>query len=209
MGSRDIKNVVFDIGNVVVRWAPVEITRLTFGDTFSDTAALEARAKSIFQSEIWQNLNKGFISEGEAKSQYQQSLGLSALECERLLYYVKQTQLLIYGSVDLIKRVKAAGYRVFALTDNVHEIVAHLQSTYTFWDLFEGATISAEVGLLKPQPEIYQILLTQFMLEASETVFIDDMPYNVAGAESAGIAGIGFENSCQCEQELKALGLSF
>lgn len=209
MGSRQINNVVFDIGNVVVRWAPLEITRLTFGDTFRDIDALETRARSIFQSETWLNLNKGLISEEEAKRQYQQSLGFSELECERLFYYVKQTQLLIYGSVDLIKRIKAAGYRVFALTDNVHEIVSHLKSNYTFWPLFEGAIVSAEVALLKPQPEIYQALLAQFALEASETVFIDDMPYNVKGAESEGIAGVQFESACQCEQALQALGLRF
>ncbi|MCY9802523.1 HAD family phosphatase [Vibrio scophthalmi] len=205
MASHKIHNVVFDIGNVVVRWAPLEIARLTFGDI----DGLEEQARAIFQSETWLELNKGLISESEAKSQYQQSLGLSELECERLFYYVKQTQILIYGSVDLIKRIKSAGYRVYALTDNVHEIVSHLKSTYTFWPLFDGAIVSAEVALLKPQPEIYQALLAQFALEASKTVFIDDMPYNVAGAEALGMAGIQFENSSQCEQALKALGLSF
>lgn len=205
MATHKIHNVVFDIGNVIVRWAPLEIARLTFGDI----DGLEDQTRAIFQSETWLKLNKGLISESEAASQYQQSLGLSALECERLFYYVKQTQLLIYGSVDLIKRIKSAGYRVYALTDNVHEIVSHLKSTYTFWPLFDGAIVSAEVALLKPQPEIYQALLTQFALEASETVFIDDMPYNVAGAEAVGMAGIQFENSSQCEQTLKTLGLRF
>jgi len=84
-----------------------------------------------------------------------------------------------------------------------------LKSEYTFWSLFDGAAVSAELGLLKPQAEIYQALLTQYKLEASETVFIDDMPYNVAGAKAVGIAGVQFENAAQCEGELKALGLSF
>lgn len=204
MESKNIKNVVFDIGNVVVRWAPLEIVRLTFGNIES----AEERVKSIFQSDTWLELNKGNISESEAKLQYQQLHGLSELDCERLFYYVKRTQILIYGSVDLIKRVKAAGYRVYALTDNVHEIVAYLQDTYKFWNLFEGATVSAEVGLLKPQPEIYQSLLTQYALEASETVFIDDMPYNVEGAETVGMSAIQFANAGQCEADLKSLGLT-
>nr|WP_321458801.1 HAD family phosphatase [uncultured Vibrio sp.] len=205
MESKNIKNVVFDIGNVVVRWAPLEIIRLTFGNVESP----EEKVKSIFQSDTWFDLNKGIISEREAKLQYQRLLGFSELDCERLFYYVKQTQILIYGSVELIKRVKAAGYRVFALTDNVHEIVSYLKANYTFWHLFEGATVSAEVGLLKPQPEIYQLLLTQHSLEATQTVFIDDMPYNVEGAETVGIAAIQFENAVQCEADLKSLGLTF
>lgn len=205
MESNTIKNVVFDIGNVVVRWAPLEIVRLTFGNI--DSA--EEKVKSIFQSDTWLDLNKGIISESEAKLQYQQLLGFSELDCERLFYYVKQTQILIYGSVELIRRVKAAGYRVFALTDNVHEIVSYLKETYAFWNLFEGAAVSAELGLLKPQPEIYQSLLTQYALKASETVFIDDMPYNVEGAETVGMAAIQFENAGQCEADLKSLGLKF
>lgn len=205
METGRINNVVFDIGNVIVRWSPLEIIRLTFGEDVSP----ESRLKSIFQSDTWLNLNKGLLTEAEAKCQYQSNLGLSELECERLFYYVKQTQLLIFGSVDLLKRVKAAGYGVYALTDNVVEIVEYLQATYQFWTLFDGATVSAEVGLLKPQPEIYQALLKQNNLSASETVFIDDMSYNVQGAEAVGMSGIQFKNSTQCEQALKALGLSF
>ncbi len=205
MKSGNIKNIVFDVGNVIVRWAPPEIVRLTFGDV----ASAEQLTNSIFQSEIWLNLNKGFILEAEAKSQYQATIGLSKLECERLFYYIKQTQLLIFGSVELLKRVKASGYKVYALTDNVHEIVAHLKSTYSFWDLFDSATVSADLGLLKPQVEIYQALLTQNKIEASETVFIDDMLYNVKGAEAVGISAIQFENAVQCEKALKTLGLSF
>ncbi|MCF7363991.1 HAD family hydrolase [Vibrio diazotrophicus] len=203
MSSVEIKNVVFDIGNVVVRWAPLEIIRLTFGDN----NAVEEKAKSIFQSETWFRLNKGQITENDAKAQYKDALGLTELECERLFYYVKQTQILIHGSVDLIKRCKSAGLNVLALTDNVHEIVSHLKNTYTFWDLFDGAIVSADVGLLKPQPEIYQTLLSQYELKASQTVFIDDMPYNVKGAESVGIAAIQFENVSQCGQALRSLGV--
>ncbi|HFQ5304855.1 TPA: HAD family hydrolase [Vibrio vulnificus] len=203
MSSDNIKNVVFDIGNVVVRWAPLEIIRLTFGEGNS----LEEQAKSIFQSEIWLSLNKGRITESDAKAQYQETIGLTELDCERLFYYVKQTQILIYGSVDLIKRCKPSGYNVFALTDNVHEIVSHLKARYTFWDLFDGATVSAEVGLLKPQPEIYHSLLSKHDLQASETVFIDDMSYNVKGAEAVGMSAIQFVSAAQCEQALRSLGV--
>ncbi|MEZ9336875.1 HAD family hydrolase [Vibrio splendidus] len=202
MSSNQIKNVVFDVGNVIVRWSPLEITQLTFGNI----ADPEARALSIFQSAIWSDLNKGFLTENEAKLRYQQELDLSPLECDRLFYYVNQTQILLYGSVDRIERVKRSAY---ALTDNVAEIVEYLKATYEFWPLFDGAVVSAELGVLKPQPEIYQALLSNNGLEASETVFIDDMPYNVEGAKTVGMAGIQFIDSVQCENELRALGVEF
>ncbi|MBC3622132.1 HAD family phosphatase, partial [Vibrio metschnikovii] len=73
MSSVNVKNIVFDIGNVVVRWAPLEIIRLTFDESCS----AEDKAKSIFQSETWLSLNKGQLTENEAKAQYKETLGLT------------------------------------------------------------------------------------------------------------------------------------
>lgn len=199
-----VRNIVFDVGNVIVRWEPLEIIRLTFVESEDH----EQLAKAIFQSQTWVNLNKGLISETEAKTQYQQTLGLSEWECEQLFYYVKQTQRLIVGSIELIQHIKNAGYSVYALTDNVHEIVSYLKSTYSFWPLFDGAIVSADIGMLKPQPEIYHSLLNKFELIASETVFIDDMLYNVEGAKSVGMHAIQFEDIDQCEKDLISLGLN-
>ncbi|MEF1256577.1 HAD family hydrolase [Vibrio sp. M260112] len=199
-----VRNIVFDVGNVIVRWDPIEITRLTFVEREDH----EQLAKVIFQSQTWVNLNKGLISETEAKTQYQQLLGLSERESEQLFYYVTQTQRLIDGSIELVQRIKNAGYGVYALTDNVHEIVSYLKSTYSFWPLFDGAIVSADVGMLKPQPEIYHSLLNKFNLIASETVFIDDMLYNVEGAKFVGMYAIQFEDIDQCEKDLISLGLN-
>lgn len=200
-----IQNVVFDIGNVIVRWSPVEIVKLTFGAS----EQTEHLANSIFHSELWTSLNKGQVSEPEAKLKYQAALGISPEETDRLFYYVKHTQLILFGSFALLQRVKAAGYNTYALTDNVNEIVDHLKFQHDFWPIFDGAIVSSEVGCMKPHPEIFNHLLDQYRIEASETVFIDDMPHNVEGARSLGISGIQFENSAQCEGELKLLGLTF
>ena len=133
-----IKNVVFDVGNVLVRWSPTEIVRLTFGND----ADVEGLVKVLFTSSIWMDLNKGLISEAQAKQRYQQEKQLSAADCERLFYYIKQTQLLIYGSVDLLKRIKAAGYGVYALTDNVVEIVEYLKSNVSIFGRYSMAQLS-------------------------------------------------------------------
>ncbi|MDW1500809.1 HAD family phosphatase [Vibrio sp. YT-19(2023)] len=205
MNSFQIKNVIFDVGNVLVRWSPVEIVRLTFGGSVES----EKMAQMLFSSQIWKDLNKGTISEREAKQRYQREHQVTTEEMDRFFYYVKHTQILLYGSIELLKRVKSAGYGVYALTDNINEIVEHLRTTYEFWPLFDGAIISSEVQLLKPQAEIYQTLLSKYQLNPEETVFLDDMPYNVEGARAVGMAAIQFENARQCELELKAMGVNF
>ncbi len=200
-----IKNVVFDVGNVIVRWAPLEIIRLTFGDVEQP----EAMAKNVFMSDIWLDLNRGLLTEQEAKLRYQQELDFTADDSHRLFYYVKRSLIELYGSVALINKLKSAGYGVYALTDNVTELVDYLKQEYDFWPLFDGATVSADLGLLKPQPEIYQSLLTSNNLVAEECVFLDDMPHNVEGAKNVGIHAIQFFSAAQAEQELKTLGLKF
>ncbi|MCF6439509.1 HAD family phosphatase [Pseudoalteromonas luteoviolacea] len=205
MAQCQIKNVVFDIGNVVVRWSPAEIIRLTFPDSQSQ----EQLVQSVFGSNIWLDINKGMLSEYETKQKYQQALGFSAQDTERLFYYIKQTQILLYQATDLILQVKQAGYGVYALTDNVHETVEFLKRTYDFWGLFDGEIVSADLGVLKPQSEIYRALLEQYQLVANETVFLDDMPHNVAGAKAVGMEAIQFESVEQARKALYALGLVF
>ena len=200
-----IRNIVFDIGNVFVRWAPEEIIRLTFGLN-CDKGEI---SPELFQSAIWKSLNKGEITEGDASLKYQNEFNWSNEDCQRFFYYVKATQLEIYGTFELAIQLKEAGYSLYALTDNVNEIVDFLKRTFEFWPIFDGTTVSAEVGILKPAPEIYRKLLSMHGITASETVFIDDMPYNIEGAESQGIAGIQFSSADQCAQDLRDMGVNF
>ncbi|WP_087026312.1 HAD family hydrolase [Thaumasiovibrio subtropicus] len=201
---KEIKNIVFDIGNVFVRWAPAEIVRLAFGSRFDP----ETTAARWFQSEIWIELNKGRFSEEEAKQRFEQTFDLSRDDVDRLFYYIHESQIAIYGTRDLLNRLKAKDYKVYALTDNVHEIVAFLKSRYLFWPLFDGAIVSAEVNCLKPGAEIFQHLLSQYDLDPAECVFIDDVQANVDGAKSVGMKGIQFTQAHLCEEELLALGVT-
>lgn len=199
-----IKNVVFDVGNVLVRWAPEEIVRLTFGNDVD----VQVKAKAIFGHELWLALNRGEFTEEDVKKQYQIELGLSEDELDTLFFYVKESLIPIYGSLALLRTLKSQGYKVYALTDNVHEIVTFLKQRYEFWHEFDGAIVSAEVGCLKPEKEIYHHLLAQYDLNPEQTVFLDDMSPNVEGAQHVGIHSIQFLNAQQATQALNKLGVT-
>jgi putative hydrolase of the HAD superfamily len=205
MSANQVKNVVFDIGNVLVRWSPAEIVRLTFGESEN----VPTLTRSIFQSKLWLELNQGKFTEEEAKKAYQHQFDFSATEMERLFYYVKHTQILLFGSLALLQRVREAGYRTYALTDNVIEIVEYLQAQYNFWSLFHGAIVSAKVHCTKPGAEIFGHLVSRYHIEPGESVFIDDVLRNIEGAKAVGFSAIHFHHAEQCEQELKELGLVF
>lgn len=203
-----IKNVVFDVGNVFVRWSPTEVVERCFQLPRLDTKN-DDRASELFKSPIWFAINRGELTRSEAERAYRIQHGLTAEESQALFFHAMDHQAPVEGTELLAHRLKQSGFRIFGLTDNVREIVAYLKERYRFWDLFEGAVVSAEVGVLKPDQRIFSHLLTKFSLAPSETVFLDDVAANVEGARKAGMAALVFSTSEACEAELRSLGLSF
>lgn len=200
-----INTVIFDIGNVMVRWSPLEIIRLTFGEG----ADISHYMRQIFQNELWVALNMGQISEEKAKVELAQRFSLEPSVVDSLFYYVKETQILLYHSLNLLERLSKAGFRLYALTDNVNEIVEHLKKRYDFWRFFDGIVVSAEINLMKPDIAIYNYLCKLYNVNPHEAVFMDDTLVNIEGAAACGLNTIHFENAIKAEKELKALGLTF
>jgi putative hydrolase of the HAD superfamily len=203
-----IKNVIFDVGNVFVRWSPTEIVDRSF-DLRKGTDENLQRAEALFRSPLWRSLNRGELTQQEAEQTYQAQFGFSAEQTRTLFFHIMDHQEPIGGTAEVARRLGNAGYRVFALTDNVREIVAHLKSRYRFWTLFEGTVVSAEIGMLKPDPAIFRHALEKFNLIAEETVFFDDVKANVDGASSIGMKARLFTTPGACVEDLQALGLSF
>ena len=195
-----VKNVIFDIGNVLVRWDPHLIVERTFGKGRTD----EALVRSIFPgNDIWIPLNKGEITAQEAMLLYQEQLGFTAQETKQLWFHILDSQEPIPGTIDLMKQLREKDIQIFALSDNVHEIVSHLKEEHDFWHFFKGAVISAEVGLLKPDPEIYQHLLSKHQIEAKNTLFMDDVQANVDEANSLGINAFVFSTAEKAKSDMR------
>lgn len=140
------------------------------------------------------------------KSAYSKELNLNLDEMDTFFFHVKDTQDVRASTIELMRRLKLNRYRLFALTDNVHENVSILKTKYDFWNAFEGAIVSAEVGVLKPSEEIYQHLLGKFDLKPTETVFLDDLRRNVDGAKAVGMSAFQFFDATQAESNLIEIG---
>ena len=204
MSPSPIRNIVFDIGNVVVRWDPT----LIIERTFEQPDQTERIRDAIFGHPIWFSLNRGEVTEPEAKQAYANALGLADDVLEKLFFHIKDSQSLRDDTIALMSSLQAQDYRLFALTDNVHEIVQYLKETYPFWTMFEHATVSADVGTLKPSAEIFHHLLSTNELAAEETLFFDDVPKNVAGAKQVGMNAFVFDDAATAIRDLRSLGVS-
>ena len=199
-----IKNVVFDVGNVLVPWDPAGIEAAAFGKARVEA---EGFVPPLRGNSVWLAVNRGELSLDEAKAVYVAEQGFAPEEIDALWEALYAAFPLMTDTRALMDELKAAGYRLFAITDNVHEIVAQLKRDYDFFDLFEAAAVSAELGFLKPDPRIYRWLLETGDIDAGESVFLDDVQRNIDGAKAVGMEACLFTTAAKAREDLRALGV--
>ena len=197
-----MKNIVFDIGNVLVKWSPRDIIQTVFSDNPDPRLLVE----QFFKNPLFYDLNLGKITEKEAAIIYSRDLNLPLSVMHTILDQAKKSLTPIEGSFELLEDAYNAGIPLYSITDNIREFISYLKQTYSFFDRFLGVIVSAEVGFLKPSEKIYQCLIQQYNLDPYETVFIDDIEKNVEGAKNVGMHGIQFTDAASCRQKLIALG---
>ena len=108
------------------------------------------------------------------------------------------------GSLELVERLDEAGVPLFAITNFGHEFWEGFRPTQAVFDRFQDIIVSGTEKLMKPDPAIYALAIERFGIHPAGAIFIDDNAANVAGAESAGIAGHLFVDAPTLERELIA-----
>ena len=196
-----VKNIVFDVGNVLVKWDPVSIIQKTFPEISDPSEFLQ----SIYKNNVWYDLNLGKISELEAIEHYHQKLNIEKASLIRLLTITKESLTPLEETLLIVKKLHQAQFPLYIITDNINEFMSYLRQRYTFWDMFLGVVVSAEIGHLKPSPHIYRYLLDTYKLKPEETVFFDDLKDNVEGAKAVNMQSFQFVGAEQCIKDLAKL----
>jgi putative hydrolase of the HAD superfamily len=198
-----IKNIVFDIGNVLISFKPKE-----YVDSFDfEPTIREVVFESIFKSEYWPRLDRGTTTEEEAVEFSCKAAPQADCEIRQVMAGWKDMLLPIPETIEILMELKAKGYKIFALS-NYHK--AAFERTFAeneFFKTLDGMVISYELGIIKPEREIYEHLLNKYALKPQETLFIDDMPENIQGAESTGINTFLFDNPIGLKNYFKKIGV--
>mgnify|MGYP001596630118 CR=1 FL=1 len=109
--------------------------------------------------------------------------------------------------VWVVERLRGR-HRLLALTNTNELHLAYLKAAVPSLSLFEAVIASCEVGLRKPDPQIYLLALQRAGVRPHEAVYIDDRPELVDAGRSVGLVGVRFENSQQLEHDLRQLGFN-
>jgi 2-haloacid dehalogenase len=194
--------VVFDIGNVLVRWNPRNLFRKTFEDeTRMERFLATALAMDfVALTDIVADFSKAVAERARVFPEFARELHLFD---ER---WVETLGAPIEENVALLRRLKRAGRPVYALSNFATVKFAIARQMYDFLNEFDHAVISGHVGVVKPDPRIYQILFAKVGRCPHELVFVDDSRKNVEAAAALGMQTIHFRPGVDLESELAARG---
>jgi 2-haloacid dehalogenase len=175
--------VVFDVGNVLIRWNPMTLYRKVF--------ATEAEAEWFLENICTMDWN---LEQDRGRSWADAITMLSQCHpewsAEIAAYDVRWTEMLsgaIQGSAAILMALKDRGDKVYAITNFSSEKWAIATKLFPFLLLFDGMIVSAHEKLLKPDGAIYQRLLDRYALRAEKLLFVDDSLKNVAAARDIGM----------------------
>src|SRR5688500_619565 len=199
-----INAIIFDFGYVLLEWNPRFVYRHFFAN---DAEGMERFFQDVNFMEWNLQQDKGRpFTEGVAvlSEQFPQYAQLIQAYHDRWKDSIGE---LITGTVDLLNQLKQAGYPLYGLSNWSAETFPYAREKYDFFDLFDDMVISGEVGHVKPDPEIFQILLDQIGIPAQKCLLIDDSLPNIRQAIKMGFAVIHFQTPKLLEKELKQLHL--
>jgi FMN phosphatase YigB (HAD superfamily) len=196
-----IKNIVFDLGNVLISFNPSE-----FLDKKNYPENIKTRILSdIFQSNEWKKLDNGDLNTIEA---IKSIASHSSLKKEEIALIFKLRTELIYPideNVSLLPELKKRGLRLYFLSNFPGDIFEEIRSGYYFFKYFDGGIISAEVNLSKPDIRIYRALIDKYSLIPEESLFIDDIEVNVMAAEETGMKGFTTNGKTGMKNEIEKI----
>lgn len=192
------KNIVFDLGGVLIYWNSKEILNKLFG---SDQNFSFDQVIDLYNSAHWGNWDRGTMTTEEVAQ------GVAdRFDKEKVLHLMRMAPSFLTpleAGLDIFRQVKALGYKTYVLSNLAPECHHKILTESDFLEEFDGHIFSYQVKAIKPEPEIYKALLDTYSLTAEECLFIDDLERNIVGAKNMGIDGIICNDHDFVLQELK------
>ena len=200
------KNILFDMGNVLVTYNPEWVIR-----HYTEDEELIREVKNIvFNSQEWFLLDAGLIEEEKAERNWLERLSSDkARELAHLsfqnwhLYNMK----VIPGTAEMIRALKENGKEIYLLSNASMRLLSIYKEVIPAVECFSGIFYSAAHKCVKPQDIIYERFLKEYSLKPSDCFFIDDLEENISAAKAVGISGAVMK-SRTAKETAEILGLN-
>ena len=193
-----IRTIIFDIGNVLAGFKWEEFYR-SFGYPEETYRRL---VKATVGNSAWQEHDRGALTDDEILELFVENDPGIEKEIRKTMGNIKGMLTRFDYAIPWIQELKGKGYQVLVLSNFAEKAYRDCKEVLDFLDYVDGGILSFEDKVVKPEPEIYRLLIDRYGLKPEECFFIDDMEANVEGAKKAGIAGAVFRGNFE---EMKGL----
>lgn len=193
-----MKNVIFDFGNVLVKWEP----ELIYKEYFGEESKVWYFMRHVADSEWRLRIDAGESRDkciAELQARFPDYSGAIALYRDRWREMLTGE---MPGMRQLLEELKDKGYGIYGLTNWSMETFPEARKHFGILQMIDCYVVSAAEGLVKPDPRLYRVLLDRYDLRAEECAFVDDNESNVAAAASLGMRGILFRGTETLRKEL-------
>ena len=196
-----IKNIIFDVGKVLVEYDPDGMMKkLGF-----DEETLQTVNQAVFQNELWNESDRGVLSPEELLEAFIANNPAYEKEIRQVIDAVGDTISLVPYAVEWVKGLKERGYHLYILSNYAEYTYEKTSHKMEFLPYMDGVVFSYRCKLIKPEKEIYEYICKTYELKPEESVFLDDRKDNVEAARNMGMHGIVFENYAQGSETLEQL----
>ena len=191
------KTVIFDIGNVLVRFAWDE-----YVDALWDRQVADRVTEAIFGNKRWDELDKGTLSPEEACQTFIQADPEMENEIRYTFDHCLDSLHRLDYPIPWLKELRERGLQTLFLSNYSKLLWEGKREVLDFLPYMDGGVFSFQYGVIKPGPEIYRILCRKYSLTPAECIFIDDREENVAAAAELGFQTILFTEYSQVKEQL-------
>jgi putative hydrolase of the HAD superfamily len=203
--SKAITAIIFDFGGVLMR-TENPIGRREWEERLGlPKGELE---RVVHQSGVWMRCQRGQVSPEDYWREVGENLRLAPDELPKLRADYFRDDRLDPALIALIKTLRGAGYRVGLLSNDSPLLEAKLRDELAIYDLFDAVVISAQIGVMKPDPGAYQAIMERLNVAPEACLFIDDAPNNIDGATAAGMTGIPYRAGMDLSAALQSYGVN-
>lgn len=176
-----IKNVIFDIGGVIL------------GRDFDRFGELVAGSFAFFGSgsfpQFWKDFDRGLLTKQQVAQQMAAMNGTTSAQCMADIDRAQELLSEIPETVTLVEELKAAGYKLYVLSNMPVEFWQKMQTMRVF-GFFDGIVISSAEHLCKPETEFFELLFDRYRIDPEESLFVDDRLFNTQKAEAMGMQSV-------------------
>lgn len=198
-----ITTIIFDIGNVLVDFCWEE-----YLNSFHFSEQVVKRiAHATVLNDAWNEFDRGGSEEDELIESFVKNAPDLEKEIRQICDDIHDMLRKRDYAIPWIKELKEMGYKVYYLSNFSKKAERECAHTIDFIPYMDGGILSYQVKMVKPDPEIYKLLLKRYELVPEECVFMDDREDNCRAAQKLGIHGIQFTTKEKAIEELKKLGV--